>query len=463
MKDLTTGSISAHILRMSGVMAIGMIGQTLYILVDLYFVAGLGPDAVAGVGAAGNFSFIVFALTQILGVGTLALIAHAAGRKDQPAANLVFNQSIVLSAACAVAMLAAGYAITGPYMRSVAADGGTVAAGKSYLYWFLPGLALQFAMVSMGSALRGTGIVRPGMTVQLLTVVLNVILAPILIAGWGTGHPLGVAGAGLASSVSIAAGVVVLTVYFLKLEHYVGFNREMWRPQLTSWQRLLAIGLPAGGEFAFIFVFTSVMYWVIRNFGAEAQAGFGIGGRVMQSIFLPAMAVAFSAAPIAGQNFGALRPDRVRQTFKSAALIGTLIMGTATLFCQVAPQVLVAAFTSDARVIEVGAQFLRIASWNFIGNGLIFTCSGMFQAMGNTWPVLLSSGSRVLTFVVPAVWLSRQPYFRLEHVWYLSVVTIVLQAAVSLALLRRELRRKLAFAPSLSVQGSPSVPSAGSH
>src|SRR5262245_63122400 len=102
MKDLTTGSITGHLVRMAAVMAIGMIGQTLYVLVDLYFVAGLGPDAVAGVGAAGNVAFIVLALTQILGVGTVALISHAVGRKDQHSANVVFNQSLVLSAVCVV-------------------------------------------------------------------------------------------------------------------------------------------------------------------------------------------------------------------------------------------------------------------------------------------------------------------------------------------------------------------------
>src|SRR5213592_3210644 len=98
MKDLTQGSIARHLIQMAAVMLIGMMGQTLYYLVDLYFVSGLGPEAIAGVGAAGNIAFVVLALTQILNVGTLALISHAAVRKDQPDANLVFNQSIALSA-----------------------------------------------------------------------------------------------------------------------------------------------------------------------------------------------------------------------------------------------------------------------------------------------------------------------------------------------------------------------------
>src|SRR5215468_2979578 len=109
MKDLTQGSIVGHLLRMASVMLIGMLGQTLYYLVDLYFVAGLGPQAIAGVGAAGNIAFVVLALTQILNVGTVALISHAVGRKDQTDANLVFNQSLALSAIIGVGVLILGY------------------------------------------------------------------------------------------------------------------------------------------------------------------------------------------------------------------------------------------------------------------------------------------------------------------------------------------------------------------
>lgn len=446
MKDLTQGSIASHLVQMAAVTVIGMIGQTLYYLVDLYFVSGLGPRAIAGVGAAGNITFVVLALTQILNVGTVALISHAAGRKDQNEANLVFNQSIVLSGLVGVFVLVAGYLVTRPYMDLVGADESTRLAGVTYLYWFMPGLALQFAMVSMGAALRGTGIVRPTMIVQLLTVLLNVVLAPVLIAGWGTGRPLGVAGAGLASTLAVVAGVVMLTWYFETLEKYVGFHPAEWQPRLLYWKRILSIGLPAGGEFFVMFLLMGLTYWLIRGFGPDAQAAYGIGQRVMQAIFLPAMAVAFSVAPVAGQNFGARHAQRVRETFRVAVLIETAVMAAVIVFCQIAPGSLIAAFTRDPQVVAIGQEFLRIISWNFIGSGIIFTCSGMFQAMGNTWPALLSGVSRLLIFAIPAVWLSRQPGFTLHEVWITSVVTVLLQTVLSFALIQMEMRKKLAFA-----------------
>jgi putative MATE family efflux protein len=454
MKDLTQGSIPHHLLRMAAPIAIGMMFQMAYVLIDLYFVARLGDAAVAGVSTAGNVQFIIMAVTQVLGVGTMALIAQAVGRKDQTDANLVFNQSLLLGLLCGVLTLIGGYGAANLYLGALAADPATLAAGLDYLHWFLPGMALQFALVGMGSALRGTGIAKPTMVVQMLTVVVNALLAPVLIAGWLTGKPLGLAGAGLASTIAIAAGVVMMTWYFLRLDHYVHFDKKLFAPQLPVWKRILAIGLPPGGEFALMFVYMGVMYWLISHFGAAAQAGFGIGSRVMQAIFLPTMAIAFATAPVAGQNVGAGFGDRVRETFRSAALIGAVVMFALTLVCQWNPQVFILPFTSEPDVVAVATEFLAVISWNFVASGLIFSASGMFQALGNTIPAFLSSASRLVSFVVPALWLSSQPGFQLRQLWWLSVATMTLQAIISYLLLQREFRKRL---PHLKPRAAPAV------
>ncbi len=283
MKDLTQGPIGRHLVAMAVPIAAGMIFQTLYFLVDLYFVAQLGDVAIAGVSTAGSVSFVILALTQMLGVGTVALVSHAAGRKDRAEANLIL----------------------------------------------------------------------------------------IMVA----------------------------------------------------------------------------VYWAIRGFGPAAQAGSGIAFRVMQACFLPVMALAFAASPVAGQNFGAGKVARVKETFRKAAALSSLLMFGVTLLCQWRPDALVGVFTRDSGVVAVGAQYLQIVSWNFVANGLIFTCSSLFQALGNSWPSLLSSGSRLLTFVLPAAWLSKQPHFELKQLWYLSVGTVTLQAITSLWLLGAQFRRTLAQDP----------------
>lgn len=443
MRDLSTGPIHQHLVAMATPIAIGMLVQTLYFFIDLYFVAGLGDAALAGVSSAGILNFIVMALTQMLSVGAVTLISHAVGRKDQAEANLVFNQTIFLSIICGVATLIAGYAFGPSYMRSLGADQATIDAGTIFIRWFIPGLALQFALAAAGAALRGTGIVKPAMLVQMLTILLNIILAPILIAGWGTGHPMGIAGAGLATSIASLIGVLLMLTYFAKLEHYVGYQRKQLRPDLKIWKRMFNVGLPAGAEFLFMFIFMAVIYSIIRDFGPAAQAGFGLGSRVMQSIFLPVMAISFAIAPIAGQNYGARLPARVRETVWKAIYIESVLMALLTLLCQIEPRWFVHFFTEDEKVIVVAAEFLRVISWNFVASGIIFACSGMFQALGNTWPSLISMATRVLTFAVPAIWLSHQPGFELTQIWYLSVATVTLQTVVSVLLLRSQLDKRL--------------------
>jgi len=443
VKDLTQGPIPRLLIAMAVPIFAGMVFQTLYYLVDLYFVAGLGDAALAGVGSAGNVTMVIVALTQMLAVGTVALVSHAAGRKDQLEANLIFNQSVLLSAILGILTLLGGYALTGSYVRALVADEAAVAAGITYLYWYIPGLALQFAMVAMGSTLRGTGIVKPTMMVQVLTVVLNTVFAPIFIAGWGTHHAFGAAGAGFASTLSIAIGVVFLWFYFARLEHFVGLNPRQWRPHFATWRRILNIGLPAGGEMLMIFVVIAVIYWAIREFGPPTQAGFGIAGRVMQALFVPIMAVAFGAAPVAGQNFGAGRAERVKETFRAAAWMSTALMLVDTLLCVWKADWLIRLFSDDPVVIAVGGTYLRIISWNFVAVGLTFTCSSLFQALGNSWPSLISAGSRVVTYLIPAIWLGSQRHFELRHLWYLSVVTVSLQAVFSLILLQQQFRQRL--------------------
>jgi len=443
MKDLTRGPIPGLVLALSIPLAAGMLLQTIYFFVDLYFVAQLGDAAIAGVSAAGNLMFVVLCLTQMLAVGSVAMISHAVGRKDRGEANHVFNQSVAIGVLCAVLTLAGGYGLSGPYMGFFGADEATRAAGLAFMYAFIPGLALQFAIVVLASGLRGTGIVKPAMAVQAVTVVLNVIFAPIFIAGWGTGKPLGVAGAGIASTLAAGLGVVFLVVYFIRLEHYVAFDPRDWKPDWRTLGKLVDIGLPAGGEFLLMAIFVSIMYWAARDFGTAAQAGVGLGFRVNQMLFVPALAIAFAAAPIAGQNFGARLALRVRETFSVAVLYISVVMFACTIVVQWKAASLAGFFTSDPAVVASAVVFLHYLSWNFIPTGVLVTCSSLFQAMGNTWPALGSSAIRIVIFAIPAIWLSGRPGFDLRDVFALSVATVLIQTVMTVAWLRLEFRRRL--------------------
>ena len=447
MRDLTQGPIAGHLLGMAAFIGVSLIFQTMYFIIDLYFVSRLGSAAIAGVSASGNVFFLALAASQLISIGVMATVAQAVGKKDEAEANLFSDQALSMSLLFGAVTLALGYAFGGAGVDALTADAASAAAGRAYLFAFLPQLALMFPVAAMTSALRGAGVTMPTMVLQTATILLNAALAPVLIAGWGTGVPLGAAGAGWASSIAAFIGTIALIFMFPRVQKYLRLHVNSLRPQFSAWRRIIFIGLPTSLEFLLMFVIFVAIYFVIRPFGAEAQAGFGIGGRIMQSIFLPAMAVAFAAAPIAGQNFGAKRYDRVRETFTVTALIGSGIMLTLSVLCHINPSLLARPFTDDPAVLAVSNDYLQIVSWNFVFSGLVMAAGSLFQGMGDTRPSLIASATRMLTFVAPVLWASQQPWFTLHDVWLISVASVVAQCALVTWLLFRTFSRKLGPTP----------------
>jgi MATE family, multidrug efflux pump len=443
MKDFTQGSLAKHVLTTAAPVAVSMVAYIAYQIVDLYFVTKVGVAATAGVNAAGSVVFIVNALTEALGVGTAALVAHAVGRKDAADANLIFNQAMGLAIAAGAIVMTLIYALIQPYLRFVAADRSIVDAGTAFVFWLLPGSLLSLPMAVISAALRGTGVVRPAVAAYILTVLINAALAPVLVMGWGTGVPLGVRGAGLATTLSILVGATCLALYFRRSQRGMAVTAALMRPLAAQWRRILRIGLPAGGEFVITFLSAAVVYYAIRDLGGSVQAGFGIGTRVLQVLLLPSMVVAFAAAPVAGQNFGARNGDRVRGTFHSAALLAAVTTTAIAALVQLRPTAFVRMCDADAATLSAAATFLQLISWGLVAQALVFTCATMFQGLGNTMPALMSSVVRLVLLAIPATWLSARPSFRVEHVWYVWVASVLLQAAFSLRLLALEFERRV--------------------
>ncbi len=446
MKDLTEGPVFRHLLHMATFMIVSMMVQTLYLLADLFWVGRLGKESIAAVGVAGNLMMIVLALTQMLGVGTTTLIAQSVGRKNQSDAEFAFNQSLVMSVLIGVGFCGVGFLVRDIYCVKLSADPTTAILARTYLNWFIPALAFQFPLVTLGSPLRATGAVKPSVGLQIFSVVLNAALAPFLIFGIGPWPRMGVSGAALATFISVLAADLLTIAYFEKKYHYLRFRVSQWPPRFKMWWMMLKIGLPAGFEFVLLAVYIGIVYMIIRQFGAAAQAGFGVGGRVMQAMFLPVVALSFAISPVVGQNFGGRKADRVRHTVMAGVGLAAGLMRVLAFLTWATAPYLIRAFSNDPKVIAFGSEYLNIVAFNFIAAGIVFSSSSVFQGLGNTWPPLISSASRLLLFALPALWISRTPGFDIRILWYFSVGSQVVQAIIILLLLKRELSRKLNFA-----------------
>src|SRR5947199_251006 len=178
---------------------------------------------------------------------------------------------------------------------------------------------------------------------------------------------------------------------------------------------------------------------------AAAQAGFGIGIRIIQAGFMPVVALAFSVAPVAGQNFGARLAQRVKDTFKDAAWMAVSLMVVFAVACHLLPAPFVRVFSKDPDVIAVGTEYLRIISFNYVASGLVFVASSTFQAMGNTVPSLIASVVRIALVAIPGVIVARLPGFELRWLWFLSVASVFVQLGLAMVLLRREFALRLVW------------------
>jgi putative MATE family efflux protein len=445
LKDLTQGSVWGNLLRMSAFLMASMLGQALYLLADMYWVGRLGRESVAAVGLAANLMALTLALTQMMGVGTTTLISHAAGVSNQNRARLVFNQSFVLSIAGGGTLCLLAFLLRHAYCAALAASLETVRLGTTYLAWFVPALFLQFPLISMGAALRGAGVVKPTVVVLVLSVLVNLVLAPILILGWGTGHAFGVRGAAMATFFALVLGVAGMLGYFVVQEKYLAFDTSGMRPDFALWREVFQIGLPAGAELGILGIYLIMVYAAIRHFGAAAQGGFAIGARIMQSLILPAVAVGMANAPIVGQNFSAKHATRVRESFWAACAVGSVVMVLLTALCQARADSLVSLFSKQDDVMAVAAGYLRLISLTFLATGLIFACTSVFQGLGNTRPPFLSSIIRLFAFSVPVLLLLGQ--LTLQDIWLISAGSIWVQAIANLWFLRMELQTRLGTLP----------------
>jgi putative MATE family efflux protein len=269
------------------------------------------------------------------------------------------------------------------------------------------------------------------------------VTAPFLIFGWGPFPEMGVSGAAVATFIAVAVGVVWISFYFLDAKAYLRFHFGQWTPQFRVWWDMLKIGLPAGAEFALMGLYMAVVYAITKPFGAPAQGGFTIGLRVIQSVFLPIVALGFSVAPVAGQNFAARKGDRVRAAFKTGAWMAAVYMLLVGIAMYLGAEAVMRIFTKDAEAIAVGVEYLHIVVVTFVPSGITFVSSSMFQALGNTIPPLATSTLRIVIAAIPAVFLARLPGFHLSWIWYLGAVATLLQMTLNLILLQRELGLKL--------------------
>jgi putative MATE family efflux protein len=438
--DLTKGSIPGLLLRLSAPIIFSMFIFTLYLVVDLFFVGRLGPDAVAAVSISGNALFIVLGLSFILGNGATTLIAQSLGAGDATFANSVFRQTLLMTFLVALVACLAGLISAVPYIRFFGGTGKSLQWGVAYFRIFSISFFFIQLLHVMEACYRGVGNTKTPMKISMLSVGLNIVLDPILIFGLLGVPKLGVRGAAIASLISqiLALGIYIVLICNRRKTLTV---KGSWRPDPSIIVKSLFIGVPSGITYFLLAINLLITYRVISSFGTAALASVGIGFRVLQTIYLPVIAVTAAMAPIVGQNYGAHKPHRIFKTLQAGGLIGTVIMLTGTGLCGLFPEGLIGFFSEDAQVIHYGVIYLTIMSLGNVFVGTIMAVAAVFQGLGKTYPGLVAAVCDNLLFALLVFTLPGYFGWGIGAVWWIKLSTAIVETAIGWIWLRFDLKR----------------------
>jgi putative MATE family efflux protein len=398
---MTTGPMTRHLLAVAWPVSVSFLVQTLYNLIDAFWLGKLGKTALVAPTITMNIVFVGIALAMGLGQAGTTLVSQykGAGRPNRMAAAA--GQSLLLQLAAGSLFAGLGLIFAAPLLRLLQTPPDAFAETLVYLRWILMGVPLMFIFHVYQGIFFGLGDTVSPMRVNIISVVVNLILDPILIFGWGPVPALGVAGAAVATV--LARGLASL----LALRELLAGRGFRLRPQDLRWdgpmfRKLVRVGLPLSlGQTATSLGFT-LLIGIVNGFGSSVTAAFGVGHRVIMMVSVPAMGLGQANATAVGQNLGAGFPDRASLSVRRSALLITAVLLPLTTLTYFYGGSVTHLFIDDPEVVAYGGDLFRITSFSVFAFSLILVLFGAFQGAGKTVPVMVVNTARLWAIRIPA-------------------------------------------------------------
>ncbi len=429
-KSLTEGSIVRALITLAVPIVLANILQTAYQLTDTFWVGRLGVDAVAAV----SLSFpIIFLLISIGGGFTIAgsiLIAQYKGKKEQDNVDHIAAQTIIVALFSALVLSTIGYLLAEPIIRLMGADPAVLSSAVSYLQISFLGTVFLFGFFVFQSVMRGAGDAKTPMLIVLGTVLLNLLLDPLFIFGYGPIPAFGVSGAAMATIGTQGLAALIGMCLLFSGRYGVHLKKQHLRPDKATIKRLFKLGLPASVEQSTRAMSFTIMTLLVASFGTIAIASYGIGFRILSFIIIPALGLSMANSTLVGHNIGAEKIERAAKTSRISSLIAfmTLFIAGILLFIFATPAA--ATFIpGNSTVIEESATFIRIMalSFGFIGFQQVLT--GTLQGAGNTMlsMMLTIATSWVIRFPLAYI-LSKHTALGVDGIWWSFPLSNILGA-----------------------------------
>ncbi len=383
-KDYTQGSMARAICLLAIPMVLEMLMQSVFELVDAYFVGKLGAEALNAVGAGASLIILVLAIGFGLSMGVTAMVARRIGEKDPEGAGLVAFQALVTGGVIALPISVAGIFFAPEMLRLIATPEPVVQLGSTYCAILFGTNAVILFLFLINAMFRGAGDAVLALKALFFANLLNIILDPLLIFGLGPFPEMGITGAAVATSIGRGLGVVYQCYLLFGGKSRIRLSPRESRIAFDIMKRYLRISAPAAFQTFIATASWMVLFSLVNTFGEIAAAGYTVAIRILVFALLPAWGMGNAAATLVGQNLGAGEPGRAERSvwvvsFTNMAFLGLVAVG---MFLFAEP--LMSIFTGDTGVVAIGRQCVRIVSYTYILFAFGMVIVQAFNGAGDT-------------------------------------------------------------------------------
>jgi len=437
-QDFTTGGLNRAILLLAVPMVLEMVLESLFAVVDVFWVARLGADAVATVGLTESMITLVFSVAMGLSLSTTAMVARRIGEKDREGASVAGVQAILLGLTVSLVIGIPSFIFAPKLLRLMGASEHIVAIGSNYTRIALGGSGVVLMLFLNNAVFRGAGDAAIAMRLLWVSNIINLILDPCLIFGLGPFPRLGVTGAALATFTGRGIGVLYQFYRLLKGTERFRIAREQIKVNWQVLRRLVRVSLTGIMQFAIAHTSWIGLVRIVSVFGADALAGYTIAIRIVIFVILPSWGMSNAAATLVGQNLGAKQPDRAEASVWRTGIYNMMFLGSVGVVFILFAEPIVSLFTDDIAVRSVAATCLRIVSYGNIGYAYLMVMLQAFNGAGDTVTPTMVNLFGFWFFEIPlAYWLALHTSLRSSGVFWSIVFAEGAIALTSVLLFRQ--------------------------
>ena len=437
-QDFTTGSLNRAILLLAIPMVLEMVLESLFAVVDVFWVGRLGADAVATVGLTESLLSLVFAVGLGLSLSTTAMVARRIGEKDPNGAAVAGVQAIVIGLAVSLAIGLPCFFFAPRLLQLMGASPQVIAVGSSYARIALGGSGAILMLFLNNAIFRGAGDAAIAMRLLWVSNIINLVLDPCLIFGLGPFPKLGVTGAALATFTGRSIGVGYQFYRLLRGSERIRILRQHIRINLSVLLRLVRVSLTGILQFAIAHTSWIGLVRIVSIFGSAALAGYTIAIRIVIFIILPSWGLSNAAATLVGQNLGAKQPQRAETSVWRTGFYNMIFLGAIGVIFVVFAEPIVRLFTHDPQVVPLAASCLRIISYGNIGYAYGMVMLQAFNGAGDTITPTIVNFFGFWLLEIPLAWFLAIPMrMQAKGAYFSIVVAEAAIAAVSIVLFKR--------------------------